>query len=218
MSEKKTSRRTLLIAGVGVAALAGVAGGTLLLGGNAEATVATGARAPAFSVADAEGRTRTLDEFRGRLVVLEWTNHGCPYVRKHYDSRTMQTLQQDATADGIVWLQVISSAPGEQGHLDAAGARVRVQTDGARASATLLDPSGTMGRAYGALTTPHMFIISPEGVVLYQGAIDDRPSARPASLEGANNYVRAALADIAAGRAVQTAQTVPYGCNVKYAG
>ncbi len=216
MSEK-ISRRTLLIGAAGLALAAGV-GGTLVFGGDAEATVATGARAPAFSATDANGRTRTLSEFSGRLVVLEWTNHGCPYVRKHYDSRNMQTLQQEATADGIVWLQIISSAPGEQGHLDAAGARARVQTDGAHPTATLLDPSGTIGRAYGALTTPHMYIISPEGVLLYQGAIDDRASARPASLEGANNYVRAALADIAAGRAVQRAQTTPYGCNVKYAG
>jgi len=214
---KETSRRTLLIGGAALGAF-GVAGGaSLLLRGDAQAAVATGAQAPAFSAQDANGQTRTLAEFRGRLVVLEWTNHGCPYVRKHYDSRNMQTLQQEATANGIVWLQIISSAPGEQGHLDAAGARARVQTDDAHPTATLLDPSGAIGRAYGALTTPHMFIINPEGVILYQGAIDDRPSARPASLEGANNYVRAALADIGAGRAVRTAQTTPYGCNVKYA-
>jgi len=203
-----TSRRALLIgAAVGAA---------LLRGGEAMAAVATGAQAPAFSAPDADGRTRALEEFRGRLVVLEWTNHGCPYVRKHYDSRNMQTLQQEATADGAVWLQIISSAPGEQGYLDADGARARVAMDAAHPTATLLDPSGVIGRAYGALTTPHMFIISPEGAILYQGAIDDRPSARPASLEGANNYVRAALADIAAGRSVRTAQTTPYGCNVKY--
>lgn len=214
---KETSRRTLLIGGAALGAF-GVAGGaSLLLRGDAQAAVATGAQAPAFSAQDANGQTRTLAEFRGRLVVLEWTNHGCPYVRKHYDSRNMQTLQQEATANGIVWLQIISSAPGEQGHLDAAGARARVQTDDAHPTATLLDPSGAIGRAYGALTTPHMFIINPEGVILYQGAIDDRPSARPASLEGANNYVRAALADIGAGRAVRTTQTTPYGCNVKYA-
>jgi len=214
----QVSRRTLLVGGAAVAALGIVGGGALLLnGGEAVASVATGAQAPAFSAPDASGQTRTLSEFRGRTVVLEWTNHGCPYVRKHYDSRTMQTLQQEATADGIVWLQIISSAPGEQGHLDAAGARARVQTDAAHPTATLLDPAGTMGRAYGAMTTPHMYIINPEGVLVYQGAIDDRPSARPASLEGATSYVRAALADLEAGRAVRTAQTTPYGCNVKYA-
>ena len=153
---KETSRRTLLIGGAALGAF-GVAGGaSLLLRGDAQAAVATGAQAPAFSAQDANGQTRTLAEFRGRLVVLEWTNHGCPYVRKHYDSRNMQTLQQEATANGIVWLQIISSAPGEQGHLDAAGARARVQTDDAHPTATLLDPSGAIGRAYGALTTPHI--------------------------------------------------------------
>jgi peroxiredoxin len=211
------SRRNLLLGGAAVAAVAAL-GGTLLLGGNeAVASVENGAAAPAFSVQDANGQTRTLAEFRGRTVVLEWTNDGCPYVRKHYDAGNMQSLQREATADGVVWLQVISSAPGEQGYLDGAGARARVQTDSAAPRATLLDPSGVMGRAYGARTTPHMYIIDAQGVLRYQGAIDDRPSARPASLEGATNYVRAALADLAAGRAVQTAQTTPYGCSVKYA-
>lgn len=211
------TRRNLLL-GAGAVIIAGAIGtGVLLNSGPAVASVETGAAAPAFSVRDASGATRTLAEFSGRTVILEWTNHGCPYVRKHYDAGNMQALQRETTADGIVWLQVISSAPGEQGHLDGAGALARVQTDNAAPSATLLDASGAMGRAYGALNTPQMFIISPQGRVLYQGAIDDRPSARPASLEGATNYVRAALADIEAGRAVAVAQTTPYGCAVKYA-
>jgi peroxiredoxin len=212
------SRRALLLGGGALIAFGAAGGINMLLSDEAQASVANGAQAPNFSVQDANGATRTLTEFRGRTVVLEWTNNGCPYVRKHYDSRNMQTLQQEATADGVVWLQIISSAPGEQGYLDAAGALARVQTDAAHPSATLLDPTGTVGRAYGALTTPHMYIINPAGVLVYQGAIDDRPSARPASLEGATNYVRAALADLDAGRAVRTAQTTPYGCNVKYAG
>lgn len=208
------SKRNLIM-GAAALAVAGGMGLTVMSVRDAEA-VETGARAPAFSATDANGATRTLAEFRGRTVVLEWTNSGCPYVRKHYDSGNMQALQREATADGVVWLQIISSAPGEQGHLDPAGARARVQADSAHPTATLLDPSGTIGRAYGAMTTPHMYIISGEGVLLYQGAIDDRPSARPSSLEGASNYVRAALADIEAGRAVRTAQTTPYGCTVKY--
>jgi hypothetical protein len=213
----KLSKRALIIGAAGLAVAAGA--GVVFWGGGpgAEAAVETGAAAPAFSVRDASGATRTLAEFNGRMVILEWTNHGCPYVRKHYDAGAMQTLQRDATADGIVWLQVISSAQGEQGYLDGSGAIARVRTDNAAPSATLLDPTGVMGRAYGARNTPQMFIISPAGVVLYQGAIDDRPSARPSSLEGATNYVRAALADIEAGRAVQVAQTTPYGCSVKYA-
>jgi hypothetical protein len=208
------NKRVLLLAGFGAVA---IGSGVALFSRPAQASVATGAQAPAFSVQDANGQARTLSEFAGRTLVLEWTNHGCPYVRKHYDSANMQTLQREATANGVVWLQVISSAPGEQGHLDGAGARARVTTDNAAPTATLLDPSGAVGRAYGARTTPHMFVIGGDGRVLYQGAIDDRPSARPASLEGATNYVRAALADVAAGRPVQTAQTTPYGCSVKYA-
>jgi hypothetical protein len=212
----KLSKRALIIGACGFAVAAG-AGVVFWGGGPAVASVETGAAAPAFSVQDASGATRTLAEFRGRTVILEWTNHGCPYVRKHYDAGAMQALQRETTADGIVWLQVISSAQGEQGYLDGPGAVARVRTDNAAPSATLLDPTGAMGRAYGARNTPQMFIISPTGVVLYQGAIDDRPSARASSLEGANNYVRAALADIEAGRAVQVAQTTPYGCSVKYA-
>jgi hypothetical protein len=208
------SRRKLLLGAAAVALVAGA--GVAIFSRDAEAAVETGAQAPAFSLQDAHGATRTLSEFRGRTLILEWTNRECPYVRKHYDARNMQTLQQEATADGIVWLQVISSAPGHQGYLDGAGALAQVQTEGAHPSGTLLDPTGVMGRAYGARNTPQMFIISPEGVVLYQGAIDDRPSARPSTLEGANNYVRAALADIEAGRAVQVAETTPYGCSVKY--
>ncbi len=214
----ETHRRPVLLVAIAGAVVAlGVFAALTLFSGPAAASIETGAPAPAFSVRDASGATRTLEEFRGRLVVLEWTNHGCPYVRKHYDSGNMQALQREATADGVVWLQVITSPPGEQGHLDGPGALARVRTDNAAPSATLLDPSGVMGRAYGARNTPQMFIIGPDGVLLYQGAIDDRPSARPSSLEGATNYVRAALGDIAAGRSVQISETTPYGCSVKYA-
>lgn len=211
------SRRTVLIGGAALSAVALAGGAYLFVTGDASASVATGAPAPNFSVRDATGATRTLAEFAGRTVVLEWTNSGCPYVRKHYDSRNMQNLQQEATAQGVVWLQVISSARGEQGYLDGPGALARVRTDGAHPTATLLDPSGAMGHAYGATNTPHMFIISGEGRVVYQGAIDNHASANPRSLEGATNYVRAALADIRAGRSVQTAETRAYGCSVKYA-
>jgi peroxiredoxin len=208
------SRRNLLLGAGAVAILAGLGG--FVLTQEADAAVETGAQAPAFSVQDASGQTRTLSEFAGRTVVLEWTNNGCPYVRKHYDSSNMQNLQREATASGVVWLTVISSAQGEQGYLDGGGATARATQENAAPTAILLDPSGTVGHAYGARTTPHMYVINGEGRLVYQGAIDDRPSARPASLEGATNYVRAALADVAAGRAVQTAQTTPYGCSVKY--
>ncbi|MCX7357799.1 MAG: redoxin family protein [Alphaproteobacteria bacterium] len=205
------SRRSFLLGGAAVLALAACGAPA-----NVE-HVASGAQAPAFSVADATGAVRMLAEFAGQNVILEWTNNGCPYVRKHYDAGNMQALQRDAAARGWTWLQVISSAPGEQGYLDGPGALARVQTEQATVTATLLDGAGAMGRAYGALNTPQMVMINGEGRIIYQGAIDDHPSARPETLEGATNYVRAAWADMDAGRAVQIAQTTPYGCSVKYA-
>jgi hypothetical protein len=210
------SRRTLLIGGAAVSGM-GIAAGLLLVANKAQAAVATGARAPNFSVRDASGATRTLSEFAGRTVVLEWTNSGCPYVQKHYNSHNMQELQGEATDAGVVWLSVISSAPGEQGYYEGPQALVHAREVDAQPTAILLDPSGVMGRAYGARNTPHMYIINGDGVLVYQGAIDDRPSARPETLQGATNYVRAALSDLAAGRAVATAETTPYGCSVKYA-
>lgn len=205
------SKREFLLAGAAVLALAACGQAA-----NVE-HVASGAQAPAFSVADATGAVRTLAEFAGQNVILEWTNNGCPYVRKHYDAGNMQALQRDAAARGWTWLQVISSAPGEQGYLDGPGALARVQTEQATVTATLLDGDGAMGRAYGALNTPQMVMINGDGQIIYQGAIDDHPSARPETLEGATNYVRAAWDDLDAGRAVQIAQTTPYGCSAKYA-
>ncbi|MBK8543465.1 MAG: redoxin domain-containing protein [Caulobacteraceae bacterium] len=205
------SKREFLLAGAAVLALAACGPAA-----NVD-HVATGAAAPSFSVADATGAVRTLAEFAGQNVILEWTNNGCPYVRKHYDAGNMQALQRDAAARGWTWLQVISSAPGEQGYLDGPGALAQVQTEQATVTATLLDGDGVMGRAYGALNTPQMVMVNGEGLIIYQGAIDDRPSARPETLEGATNYVRAAWADLEAGRPVQIAQTTPYGCGVKYA-
>ncbi len=206
------SKRDVLLGGAALMALAACGGPPADV-----QEIASGAQAPAFSVTDATGAVRTLAEFAGQNVVLEWTNAGCPYVRKHYDAGNMQAVQREAAERGWTWLQVISSAPGEQGYLDGAGALARVQTDQATVTATLLDSDGAMGRAYGALNTPQIVMINGEGEVVYQGAIDDRPSARPETLEGATNYVRAAWSDLDAGRPVQVAQTQPYGCAVKYA-
>jgi len=216
------TRRNVLLVGAVIAA-AGLTAGAILTWGPQEtrpvqaAEVVAGAPAPEFSVVDTNGAVRTLAEFSGRTIVLEWTNKDCPYVRKHYNSGNMQALQRAATDDGVVWLTVLSSAPGEQGYLDAAGADANIAAVNAAPTALLLDPEGTMGRAYGAQTSPHMFIINGQGQIVYQGAIDDRPSADPATLEGATNYVSAALADLEAGRPVASAQTVAYGCSVKYA-
>lgn len=175
-----------------------------------------GKTAPNFNLPDSFGKTHELTDYRGKTVVLEWTNHDCPYVRKHYESNNMQTLQKEMTDQGIVWLSIISSKPGSQGYVEAAEANQLTTSRSAHPTAVLFDPNGDTGRAFDARTTPHMYIINPQGVLVYMGAIDDQPSARASSLEGANNYVRAAMADLQAGRALQVSQSTPYGCSVKY--
>lgn len=183
----------------------------------AQAAPVVGQPAPAFSAADAEGRTRSLAEFKGKTVVLEWHNEGCPYVKKHYGAGAMQKLQKQAAADGVVWLTVISSAPNTQGYLAGDAAKRWKAKYDAGATALLLDPAGDVGRAYDAKTTPHMYVIDKGGKLAYMGGIDDKPTADPASLKGAKNYVAAALADLGAGRPVATPVTRAYGCSVKYA-
>ena len=182
----------------------------------AMAAPVVGQPAPAFTAVDADGKTRSLADFKGKTVVLEWTNNGCPYVQKHYNSGNMQGLQKQAAADGVVWLTLISSAPGFQGHLTGPQAKQWKSKVGASTD-VLLDPKGTVGRAYEAKTTPHMYVVDKAGKLAYMGGIDDKASAEPESLKGAKNYVTAALADVKAGRAVAQAATRPYGCSVKYA-
>ena len=175
-----------------------------------------GQPAPAFTAVDSNGVSHSLGAYKGKIVVLEWTNDGCPYVGKHYNSGNMQKLQQDATASGVVWLSIISSAPGKQGYVSGAEANALTTSRGAHPTAVLLDPTGAVGREYEAQTTPHMFVVDKTGVLRYMGAIDDKPVAAPASLTGARNYVREALADVAGGKPVAVASTEPYGCSVKY--
>lgn len=178
-------------------------------------TPMAGQAAPAFTLVDADGTQRSLADFRGKTVVLEWTNEGCPYVKKHYTG-AMQALQREAVADGVVWLTIISSAPGTQGHVEGEAARQwKSRTNGA-STHLLLDPTGEVGKLYDAKTTPDMRVIDGEGRLVYVGGIDDRPTSKVEDLEGANNYVRAALDDLEAGRPVRTAFATPYGCSVKY--
>ncbi|WP_018263206.1 thioredoxin family protein [Methylobacterium sp. WSM2598] len=201
-----------------VPALAAAALAALLtLAGPAAAAPVVDRPAPAFQASDADGRTVSLDDFKGRTVVLEWTNHECPFVQKHYGAKAMQALQRKWTGQGVVWLAVISSAPGEQGALDGAGAKRLNAERGAVPTAVLLDPQGRMGRAYGAQTTPHMFVIRGDGKLAYMGGIDDKPSVNPADLGTAHNLVDAALTEIAAGKPVTVKTARPYGCSVKYA-
>lgn len=180
------------------------------------AAPAIGQPAPAFTAKDGDGKTRSLSEFKGKTVVLEWTNAGCPYVQKHYESGNMQGLQKAAAKDGVVWLTLISSAPGKQGYVSPAEAKTWKSTTGAGSTALLLDPAGQVGHAYEAKTTPHMYVVNGAGKLVYMGGVDDKPTADPASLKGAKNYVSAALSDVKAGRPVATAVSKPYGCTIKY--
>lgn len=175
-----------------------------------------GQAAPAFTLVDAEGAPRALADFRGKIVVLEWTNEGCPYVKKHY-SGAMQALQREAAEDGVVWLSVISSAPGTQGYVIGDSARGWKARTGANSTHLLLDPTGQVGKLYGAKTTPDMRIIDRDGRLVYVGAIDDKPTTDTADLQGATNFVRRALDDLASGNPMRTAFATPYGCSVKYA-
>ncbi|GGY53682.1 redoxin family protein [Parvularcula lutaonensis] len=176
-----------------------------------------GQPAPAFSEMSAEGTEISLGQFDGKTVVLEWTNDGCPFVQKHYNSNNIQLLQKRAAAEGIVWIQVISSAEGKQGYADAARAKQLNEARGAQPAHVLLDADGSMGRAYGAKTTPHMFIIDGEGIVRYNGAIDTIPTADPEDIQHAQNYVSTALQQMKNGGEVVTKVSKPYGCSVKYA-
>lgn len=175
-----------------------------------------GKPAPDFVGVDSNGKEVALADLRGKTVVLEWTNEGCPYVKKHYKSDNMQTLQKEAVADDVVWVSVISSAPGKQGYVTPEEGNAIIEKYNASPTHLVLDPEGTIGRAYDARTTPHMYVIDAEGELVYMGGIDDKPTTSQADIEGANNYVRAALTDLKNDKPVATPATRPYGCSVKY--
>lgn len=174
--------------------------------------------APTFSGKAADGSTINLADLKGKTVVLEWTNHDCPYVKKHYDqSSNIPGLQKDATGKEVVWLQVISSAPGQQGNVDGATAISLNEKRGAAPTNTILDPEGTIGKLYNAKTTPHMFVINAEGTLVYKGGIDSIKTANPADIPKAVPYVKEALEALSAGKEIPNPSTAPYGCSVKYA-
>jgi hypothetical protein len=175
-----------------------------------------GKAAPAFVAQDASGKPIALAQLRGKVVVLEWTNKGCPFVGHMYRSGVMQQLQRQAAADGVVWLSVISSAPGRQGYLTGPGVASWETSVGAAPAGVILDPSGKLGHAFDARTTPDMFVIDRQGRLVYAGAVDDNVSTNPADAKTAHNYVAAALADLKAGRAINPSETQSYGCSVKY--
>lgn len=190
----------------------------IFFAGSASAAVRIGAPAPDFTGVDTQGKTHRLADYRGKTVVLEWTNHDCPYVRKHYGAGNMQDQQREAAAQGVIWLSVISSAPGQQGHVSPAEADELTRSRKAAPHAVLLDPKGQIGRAYGAKTTPHLYLINEAGQLVYMGGIDSITTANPADIPQATQYVRVALRERAAGQPISAPVTRPYGCSVKYSG
>ncbi len=175
-----------------------------------------GKPAPDFSATDTNGKAVKLSDFAGKLVILEWSNHQCPYVRKHYGAGNMQKTQEAARALGVTWITIISSAPGEQGYVDAAQANKLTVERNAKPNYVVLDPQGKIGRLYAARVTPHMFIIGTDGKLLYKGAIDSIRSSRPSDIASAKNYVTAALGEIKSGKSVADSDTVAYGCTIHY--
>jgi AhpC/TSA family len=204
-------RRHFLVFAVVVLVVAGI----VLL---AQAWAArVGEPAPNFTATDSHGKVHHLSDYAGKFVALEWTNRECPYTRKHYDSGNMQRLQREWTQRGVIWLTVVSSAPGKQGYVTAEEENAQLTQVKASPTAVLLDPNGDLGHLYDAKTTPHMFVVSPQGVLLYNGAIDDHPTTDVTDIPGARNYLSQALDEAMSGKAVRDAATRPYGCSVKYA-
>jgi peroxiredoxin len=206
MSKLIVPRRSLLIGSAAVALAPAVA----------FATSDLGKAAPAFSAVDSNGKTWSLAELKGKVVVIETTNQDCPYVRKHYNSANMQTQQREAAAKGVIWLTVASSAPGEQGFVTAAQANELTRTRNAAPTAFLLDPQSRIARAYAATVTPHMYIVDASGMLVYKGGIDSIPSSSQSDVPKAKQYVRVALDEVLAGKPVSEASTRPYGCSLKY--
>jgi len=175
-----------------------------------------GKPAPDLALTGADGKNWKLSEQKGKVVVLEWFNEGCPFVKKHYSSGNMQKIQADYTKKGVIWFTVLSSAPGKQGFMTGPELKNSLEKQKASSAAGLLDPKGEVGKAYDAKTTPHLYVIDEKGILAYNGALDDNSSADPATIAGAKNYLVAALEDVLAKRPVKEASTKPYGCSVKY--
>ena len=188
----------------------------LVAAGTAVAAPQIGQPAPEFTLTDSNGQSHNLSDFKGKFVVLEWLNHGCPFVQKHYDGGNMQGLQKEYTGKDVVWLSIASSAPGKQGNMSPEETNKTKEEKGAAPTAVLIDADGTVGKLYDAKVTPELFVINPEGTLVYMGAIDDKKSVDAADVAGARNYVKQALDEAMAANPVSTPQTEAYGCSVKY--
>ena len=186
------------------------------LAASAYANPQVGKPAPDFTLQDVSGNKHELSDYKGKYVVLEWVNFGCPFVKKHYGSENMQKLQKEFSEKGVVWLSICSSAPGKQGNETPDAAKKGISKFGWAASAYLEDEDGKVGKLYNAKTTPEMFIVDPKGTLIYAGAIDDKPTPDPSTVEASNNFVKAALSEATTGKSVSVPSTKPYGCSVKY--
>jgi peroxiredoxin len=202
--------------GILVAALALSIGGLMTVQAKKSSPLKIGAQAPDFTLQDTDGNKKSLSDYKGQYVVLEWVNHGCPFVVKHYKSGNMQKIQKDVKEDDVVWLSICSSAKGKQGYYSAKEWKEVAKEKGMASTAILLDPDGEVGKTYDAKTTPHMYIIDPEGALVYMGAIDDKPTTDTDDIKGAHNYVLSALQEHHEGEEVSESSTKPYGCSVKY--
>ena len=194
-------------------ALLAIAGSSALFAADSPGV---GTNAPDFSLTDSKGKTQSVSQYKGKYVVLEWFNPECPFVKKHYGSGNMQKLQEDFTGKGVVWLTIDSNAPGFEGYLTAEQANAKMAEWKTKQSALVLDPDGKAGRSYGAKNTPHMFVINPEGKIVYEGAIDSKATPNPSDIANSTNYVKVALEESMGGKTVSNANTKPYGCSVKY--
>ena len=212
MNRFSTLRRIALAS---IVCLLGLAVAAPMAAAQSQATV--GEQAPIFTLTAADGETHSLSDFEGKYVVLEWLNFGCPFVQKHYGSGNMQSLQEEYTEKGVVWLSIVSSAEGKQGYYPPKEMVEQKQKHNGNMTAILMDTSGEVGRKYGAQVTPHMYVINPEGQLVYKGGIDDKPTTDEADIEGATNYVRMALDQAMNGEEVEVKTAQPYGCTVKYA-
>ena len=188
----------------------------IFVAAQAYAAATVGQKAPDFTLTDTVGKTVRLSDFKGKHVVLEWHNPGCPFVRKHYDSANMQALQKEANTKGVVWLAINSTETGHPDYLAPPKLGQWMVQQKAAASATLMDENGSVGKSYGARTTPHMYLVAPDGLLIYAGGIDSIPSARTEDIKTATNYVRQGLSEALAGKPLSQATTRPYGCSVKY--
>lgn len=208
MSNLVVPRRSLMLGGAAVALAPAISFATT--------SPDVGKPAPAFTAVDSNGKTWSLADLKGKVVVIETTNHDCPYVRKHYTAKNMQTQQREAAAKGVIWLTSASSATGEQGYVTAQQANDLTKSRDAAPAAVLLDPQSKIARAYGATVTPHMYIIDANGVLVYKGGIDSIPSADVADIPKAKQYVRVGLDELLAGKPIADSSTRPYGCTLKY--